>query len=202
MKSSLVIIQGNLKQTSEAQQAYQNYLKGTVPLMQKYQVSIFAVGGGVQSKLCTDVFSVNAILHFPSSKAVHAFFEDEDYQKIKSQYRDPAYDSLELSLFQLESACSPPSLGTGTLLLSSIFDQTSGIAPYFEATRLQTPSIQPQANASWSKCVFWMLEEDLNEAQIHPVFKSDPLSVSDHSSFRLTHWINRPPQIPNQSKFK
>ena len=204
MKSSLVLIQGNLKQTQEAQQNYQNYLKGTVPLMQKYRVSIFAVGGGIQSNICTDVFSVNAILHFPSFEAVHAFFEDEDYQQIKVQYRDAAYDSLELSIFQLDATCSPPPLGTGTLLLSSTMDHASAISPYFEATRVHTPSIQPQANSDFLRCLFWMNQEETSphpsyEVQSHHIFQSETFSLSDLSSFRLTHWINRPPQVPNPS---
>ena len=78
-------------------------------------------------------------------------------------------------------------------------DQASAISPYFEATRLHAPSIQPQANSTWSKCLFWMNQDEMSEIQSHHLFHSESFSLSDLSSFRLTHWMNRPPQVLNRS---
>ena len=64
MSQIIVVIQGCLKPTPIAQELYQSYLKGTVPLMKKYKVSIFAVGQGIQNENPFEMGS-SEILNYP-----------------------------------------------------------------------------------------------------------------------------------------
>ena len=185
MSQAIVVIQGHLKPTPNAQEIYKNYLKGTVPLMKKYKVSIFAVGPGIQNENTTSVFSINALLLFPSSGHCNKFFSDPGYQKIKSLYRDKAYASLDLSAFECasnesNSSLIPPSTGTLTLVLNNSdvngFND-SDILPFLRATG------QPMsfANKCWSDFMLWIdTPSHLKEINSAP-------------NIRVTQWNNRLP---------
>ena len=99
----LLFIFGRLKPHGD--ELYSTYLRGTIPIMQRYGVKVLAVGSGLNAPdLSEDQerWPVNAILGFRDYNAYLAFFEDADYQHIKTLYRDQAYEVLNLYLMQVE----------------------------------------------------------------------------------------------------
>jgi uncharacterized protein (DUF1330 family) len=94
---ALLIIQGRLRPGGE--EFYQRYLEGSRPLLKKYGAQIMAVGPGLPSIHATECWPQNDILRFPSEDALRRFFDDPLYLQIKTLYRDPAYDELDLSVF-------------------------------------------------------------------------------------------------------
>ena len=94
----LLFIQGRLRPGGE--EIYQQYVRGTGPLMAEYGATVEAVGTGIASEHTTDDWPVNAILKFPDRATAEAFLADPRYLEIKERYRDEAYQELHLSFVQ------------------------------------------------------------------------------------------------------
>ncbi len=101
-----LIVQGRLE--PGADEAYQRYLEGTLPLMAEHGAEVLLVGAGVASEHTTDSWPVNAVLHFPTRRAALAFLSDPRYLEIQRRYRNPAYAELHLTLV----ATRPPRVRT------------------------------------------------------------------------------------------
>lgn len=200
MKLFILIIQGHLHPTLDAQDHYQKYLIGTGPVMKRHHVTVFAVGHGQSTALTTIQFSINAILRFPSLDKVHAFFTDPEYQALKVKHRDLAYASLELNLFEVVhpentshvnpnfSITTPPPAGLTTLCLSQgIMNQkqfSTWPSPSLIATQCAPPNLIPHVHSNWSRCQLWSAH---TLHTLHHTIEKDP-------SIRLTQWINRAPK--------
>ena len=85
------------------EEAYGQYMKGSVPLMQRYGVGIEAVGPGVETAGATEIQPINIVLSFPDAEHADGFFRDPDYVRIKEAHRDRAYAEIALALFTPES---------------------------------------------------------------------------------------------------
>ena len=211
MGQAFVVIQGKLKANTEAQSLYQYYLRGTVPLMQKYQVGILAVGGGISSQYTTDLFPVNALLYFPSLEHVHSFFTDSDYIHIKQTYRDPAYEYLYLSAFETladsNDPLSPLSDGTVTMELcrdAQVVDRANEKQGDLQnhkqasqgAIKADDPYLFAQGrtmsfmNRDWSYLRLWAPSATINKSSSY----SDRDTLSHLSHYCVTQWMNRPPK--------
>jgi uncharacterized protein (DUF1330 family) len=92
-----LVIQGRLNPGADA--IYAEYLEGTRPLLMKYGGEVAAVGEGVVSPHTTVSWPINGLLRFPSLQAAEGFLGDPVYLEIKTRYRNPAYEVLNLSLF-------------------------------------------------------------------------------------------------------
>lgn len=112
----LLFIQGNLKEGAES--VYQQYLKGTWPLIAEYEVEVAAVGTGLDSEHTTDGWPINAILKFRDHETAEAFLSDPRYIEIKEKYRDKAYETLHLSLVQTR----PPRVRTPKQVAEEAFE--------------------------------------------------------------------------------
>ena len=96
----LIVIQG--RHHPETEEAYGHYMKGSVPLMQRYRVGIEAVGPGIETAASTETQPINIVLSFPDAEHADGFFLDPDYVRIKEAYRDRAYAEIALALFAPE----------------------------------------------------------------------------------------------------
>lgn len=94
---ALLIVQGRLRSGGDA--VYQRYLESSRPLLAKHGAQIVAVGTGLPSLHATECWPQNTIFRFPSEDALRRFFADPLYQQIKTLYRDPAYEDLDISVF-------------------------------------------------------------------------------------------------------
>lgn len=95
--SVYLIIQGRLKENAET--LYEQYLRGTAPLLKEYQAEIVAVGAGFDSAHTNETFPINAIIKLPDENALNKFLGDPRYLNFKEKYRNPAYAELHLSVF-------------------------------------------------------------------------------------------------------
>ena len=119
----LLFIQGRLRPGGE--ELYQQYLRGTGPLMAEYGVTVEAAGAGIACENTTDDWPVNAILRFPDQASAVAFLADPRYLEIKEKYRDEAYEELHLSLVQTR----PPRVRTAKAVAEEAFvDFRAGLA--------------------------------------------------------------------------
>lgn len=119
----LLVIQGTLKPGGET--TYDQYIKGTGPLMAEYGVTVEAVGAGIEGEHTTDSWPVNALLRFPDLETAEAFLSDPRYLEIKEMYRDNAYQELHLSFVQTRA----PRVRTPKAVAEEAFaDFRSGLA--------------------------------------------------------------------------
>jgi len=96
--SVYLVVQGKLK--AGAEKIYENYLRGVAPLMAEYAVEIVAVGAGLNNEFTTEAFPINAVMKLADEESLEKFLGDERYLKIKSEFRDAAYEDLHLSVFR------------------------------------------------------------------------------------------------------
>ncbi|MEM7049229.1 MAG: nuclear transport factor 2 family protein [Acidobacteriota bacterium] len=92
----LLVIQGRLQAGAEG--IYQQYLAGTQPLMAEYGATILMVGSGLDSEHAGEAWPINAVLEFPNRAAAEGFLGDPRYLELKKEYRDRAYETLNLTL--------------------------------------------------------------------------------------------------------
>ena len=92
-----LVIQGQI--ASGEHSTYEEYLEGTRPLLEDYDVEVIAVGSGVAEEFTSDKWGNNAILRFPDRDAAVSFFADSRYQALKP-LREKAYENLRLSAFE------------------------------------------------------------------------------------------------------
>ena len=181
-----VTIQGKLKDNPDAQSLYVNYLQGTVPLMSKYQVSIFAVGAGIKtlnfdhsSQQNHHYYPINAILRFPKLELMEAFFADPEYLHIKTLYRDPAYEYLSLSAFSHDYAQSddfPPHEKITLVLHALSCHHSKATMPYLFAQGIDHRFM----DAYWHHLSLYTVDQKC----------TDPLLYTNECS--ITQWENRP----------
>ena len=79
-------------------EAYQRYLEGTGPLLEKYGATVTADGSGVVSTHAREAWPINTLLTFPDVASAEAFLADREYLAIKTRFRDRAYETLHLTL--------------------------------------------------------------------------------------------------------
>lgn len=96
--SVYLVIQGKFKPGAET--LYEEYLRGTAPLLKEYNAEVVAVGAGLVSQHTTETFPINAVLRLPDENTVNQFLSDPRYLELKENYRDPAYAELHLSIFK------------------------------------------------------------------------------------------------------
>jgi hypothetical protein len=77
-----------------------NNLRGTAPLLQEYNVEIVAVGAGLASEHTNASFPVNAVMRLPDEETLNKFLGDPRYLELKEKYRNPAYQTVNLSVFK------------------------------------------------------------------------------------------------------
>jgi uncharacterized protein (DUF1330 family) len=92
-----LVIQGQIAPGEEG--TYEEYLEGTRPLMEDYDVDVIAVGAGVAEEFTSDEWGNNAILQFPDRDAAVSFFSDPRYRELEP-LREKAYEDLRLSAFE------------------------------------------------------------------------------------------------------
>ena len=156
----LLSIQGHLNPGAEA--LYQSYLAGTVPIMADFNVEIAAVGSHLTWPETPPSFvsdwQINAMLKFPSVQAVQGFFLDSRYQKIKSQFRDPAYGHLEMSLWESKDF-SKPKPGSVVALFQSTQDSGPSLCPPWQIIAQGFGLSVAQVSERWPYQTCWALKE-------------------------------------------
>ena len=90
-----IFIQGSIREGAES--LYKKYLDAVGPLMKEYGAEVVLVGEGINSEYGTGVHGQNAVLSLPDEDALNGFLGDPRYLKIKEEYRDKAYDYLNLT---------------------------------------------------------------------------------------------------------
>ena len=105
------------------EEAYGQYMKGSVPLMQRYRVGIEAVGPGLGAPSATETWPINIVLSFPDADHADGFFLDPEYVHIKEAYRDVAYADIRLALFTPEGAIGARSPGALSVTQAEIADR-------------------------------------------------------------------------------
>ncbi|MBS1797722.1 MAG: DUF1330 domain-containing protein [Acidobacteria bacterium] len=93
-----LVIQGKIK--NGAEEIYTAYLKGVAPLMEEYGVSVELVGAGLDCEFTNRTHPQNAVLKFGDRETLERFLGDERYLLIKQNFRDRAYEYLDLSVFE------------------------------------------------------------------------------------------------------
>ena len=94
----LLFVHGRLAEGGET--AYQQYLRGTQPLIARWGAEVTAVGAAISSEHTDGSWPINAVLRFPDRASAEGFLSDPDYLHIRQQYRDRAYEELHLTLVQ------------------------------------------------------------------------------------------------------
>ena len=90
-----LFIQGKLRPGQE--ETYARYVEGTGPLLREYDAEVLSVGAGVESEHTSAAWPINAVLSFPDRARAEGFLADPRYQRLKTEYRDVAYEELHLS---------------------------------------------------------------------------------------------------------
>ena len=119
--SALITILG--RHHAGTEEAYGQYMKGSVPLMQRYRVGIEAVGPGVEAPLATETHPINIVLSFPDAEHADGFFRDPDYVRIKETYRDVAYAEIHMALFAPQAPLGQRSPGALSITQAQIADR-------------------------------------------------------------------------------
>ena len=106
------------------EEAYGAYMKGSVPLLQRYSVGIEAVGPGMGVEgITTETWPINIVLSFPDADHADGFFLDPEYVHIKETYRDVAYADIHLALFTPEATIGERSPGALSITQTEIADR-------------------------------------------------------------------------------
>ena len=105
------------------EEAYGHYMKGSVPLMQRYRVGIEAVGPGMNSALSTETWPINIVLSFPDADHADGFFRDPEYVHIQETYRNVAYAEIHMALFSPEGGLGERSPGALSITQAEIADR-------------------------------------------------------------------------------
>jgi uncharacterized protein (DUF1330 family) len=93
-----LLVQGKLKDGAE--ELYEQYVRGVLPLLKEFGVESVAVGAGFESEFTNTSFPINILMKLPSEDALNNFLGDARYLEIKEKYRDKAYEELNLSVFR------------------------------------------------------------------------------------------------------
>ncbi len=92
-----LLVQGKLKDGAE--EIYEQYVRGVLPLLKEFGVESVAVGAGFESEFTNTSFPINILMKLPSEEVLKNFLGDVRYLEIKEKYRDKAYEELNLSVF-------------------------------------------------------------------------------------------------------
>ena len=99
-QAAIVIVQG--AHYANTEELYEKYKRGCQPLLRKYGVQIMAIGSGCERSYTTETSPGCVVLKFPDVQTADRFFSDPDYIFLKENYRDKVYETLHISLFQLQ----------------------------------------------------------------------------------------------------
>ncbi len=96
--SVLVIVQGTPR--PDKAETLKQYQQAAGAVVQRHGGSAVARGSGLESLKGGNQWKVGIVIRFPDLAAVHAWYNDPDYQKV-IPLRDEAYDnSLEINVYQ------------------------------------------------------------------------------------------------------
>ena len=191
----MLLIFGRLKPHGD--ELYAQYLRGTIPVMQRYGVEVLAVGSGVATPdlaIDQERWPVNAILGFKDYDAYLAFFEDDDYQRIKTLYRDQAYDVLNLCLMEVDdqSWASEFTLSTlcnaRSLIGVSLYDDRDADLYNGASATLVSGQVRGQDTPHMTQS----LTERFGQVSLLTAEHSPPSSTRSRT---LYYFANRPPRV-------
>jgi uncharacterized protein (DUF1330 family) len=92
-----LLVQGKLKDGAE--ELYEQYVRGVLPLLKEFGVESVAIGAGFENEFTNTNFPINILMKLPSEEVLNNFLGDARYLEIKRKYRDKAYEKLNMSVF-------------------------------------------------------------------------------------------------------
>jgi uncharacterized protein (DUF1330 family) len=95
--SVLVIVQAT--PNPDRLETLKQYQSAALPVVQKHGGEVIGRGSGVESLAGHHNWAIGVILRFPNLEAVHAWYNDPDYQKV-IPLRTQALADLEINIFQ------------------------------------------------------------------------------------------------------